>query len=370
MQKYIVRAGDTLSRIAERRLGQANRWPEIAALNHLQNPNLIFVGQELTLPDVWPAAAALTRQRPIGLMSGNVAEVQIPANVALARGFLFVVFEQLPDVGAGKIVRKVAAIPRDFSLRPANSLGSLNPAEHVLNLKPTQSQFLSASNRAFGAPSIGGEPLLLDVARIQKAGGRIYSVSDVVRDLERFVADHPASRPRVEKLISTIRDIEGEVLIQGETPRGSARPASPAHSNYIRSAEELWAEFRGNRLTKAQLQQELANLEKAYARARIVGRVGRVLTVIGVVVTLADLAGATQRSVQQESFRPLGAEVIRQVGGWGAAAAGAKIGFVTGALFGIETGPGAIITGAVGAIFFGAAGYFGADWIADHISPN
>jgi hypothetical protein len=36
----------------------------------------------------------------------------------------------------------------------------------------------------------------------------------------------------------------------------------------------------------------------------------------------------------------------------------------------IETGPGAIITGLVGGIVFGAAGYFGADWVADHIDKN
>lgn len=37
---------------------------------------------------------------------------------------------------------------------------------------------------------------------------------------------------------------------------------------------------------------------------------------------------------------------------------------------GIETGPGAIITGLVGGIVAGAAGYYGADWIADHIYEN
>jgi hypothetical protein len=142
------------------------------------------------------------------------------------------------------------------------------------------------------------------------------------------------------------------------------------HTSYIRSAEDLWAEFRANRMTRAQLQQELANLERAYSQARVLGRIGRVLTVVGVVVTIAEVTQATQCSINQNSFRPLGAEVVRQVGGWGASFAGAKIGFAGGALFGIETGPGAIVTGAIGAIVFGAAGFFGADWIADHISPN
>jgi hypothetical protein len=50
---------DSLSRIAERTLGAAGRWPEIFALNEgrpqphggrLTNPNLIFPGERLTLP--------------------------------------------------------------------------------------------------------------------------------------------------------------------------------------------------------------------------------------------------------------------------------------------------------------------------------
>ncbi|AUX37089.1 MULTISPECIES: hypothetical protein [Sorangium] len=291
-------------------------------------------------------------------------------SLAYARGFLFIVFEQLPEVGTGRIIRKVAAIPRDFSLTPANPSGALTPAEHVLNLNPSQSQFLSASNRPFGAATMNGQPLLMDVARIQQAGGRIYQVAEVVNDLERFAAQNPAARAQVDRLISTIRDIEGEVLVEGRTPPGSASRPTAAHQSYIRSAENLWAEYRANRMTRAQLQQELANLERAYARARVVGRVGRVLMVVGVIVTAAELAQATHRSIEQRSFRPVGAEVVRQVGGWGGALLGGKIGFVTGGLFGIETGPGAIVTGALGAIIFGAFGYFGADWAADYISPN
>lgn len=371
MGDYVVQKGDTLGRIAERWLGQRNRWLEIANLNHLQNPNLIFIGQRLRLPNVRPGILGTSSlQRIVGLTNVDRGTLQIPANVALARGFLFVVFEQLPEIGSGKIIRKVAAIPRDFSLRPTNLLGNLTLAEHALALNPTQSQFLSASTRPFGAPSIKGQPLLLDVAKIQQAGGKIYSIVDVIRDLERFAAQNPASRIQVDRLISTIRDIEGEVLIKGGTPPGSANHPSMAHNSYIRSAEDLWAEFRARRMTRAQLQQELANLERAYSRARILGRVGRALMVIGIVVTIADVAQAVQSSISQDSFRPLGAEVVRQVGGWGGALAGAEIGFAGGALFGIETGPGAIITGAIGAIIFGAAGYFGADWIADHVSPN
>ena len=46
-----VERGDTLWKIAERRLGSGNEWPKIAAANPaLQNPNQIQAGQRLLLP--------------------------------------------------------------------------------------------------------------------------------------------------------------------------------------------------------------------------------------------------------------------------------------------------------------------------------
>lgn len=47
---YTVRRGDTLQRIAAAELGRAARWPEIARLNGLRDPNRLAVGQRLRLP--------------------------------------------------------------------------------------------------------------------------------------------------------------------------------------------------------------------------------------------------------------------------------------------------------------------------------
>jgi LysM repeat protein len=49
---YLVTAGDTLSGIAQKQLGDAARWPEIFALNGdvLSNPDVLVVGQVLQLP--------------------------------------------------------------------------------------------------------------------------------------------------------------------------------------------------------------------------------------------------------------------------------------------------------------------------------
>jgi nucleoid-associated protein YgaU len=49
---YRVKRGDTLSSIADKQLGDADRWPEIFVLNRAQihHCDLITVGQVLTLP--------------------------------------------------------------------------------------------------------------------------------------------------------------------------------------------------------------------------------------------------------------------------------------------------------------------------------
>lgn len=49
---YVVKAGDTLSKIAAAVLGSPTRLGEIEARNNLPNPNLIRVGQKLVIPKV------------------------------------------------------------------------------------------------------------------------------------------------------------------------------------------------------------------------------------------------------------------------------------------------------------------------------
>ncbi|MDA1265767.1 MAG: LysM peptidoglycan-binding domain-containing protein [Planctomycetota bacterium] len=50
-QSHVVQMNESLERIARARLGDAQRWPEIAAINGIDGPNyLIRVGQSLRLP--------------------------------------------------------------------------------------------------------------------------------------------------------------------------------------------------------------------------------------------------------------------------------------------------------------------------------
>lgn len=192
------------------------------------------------------------------------------------------------------------------------------------------SPYLSASTLHNGAPNISGRPVYIDVAKAKKAGVVIHSTADIAADLDRLVASNPSLKPRVDLLKKAISQVEFEVLLQGDVPSGAIKSTSS-----MRITQGL-----------------------------------RVVQFIGFAVTAYDVGVAVDKSVKNQSSKPVMAEAVRQVGGWGGAWMGAKIGGVAGAAVGIETGPGAILTGAVGAVIFGAAGYFGADWIADYIDEN
>jgi len=49
---YVVKSGDSLSKIAKEILGDAGRWPEIFEANKdkIEDPDLIYPGQELDIP--------------------------------------------------------------------------------------------------------------------------------------------------------------------------------------------------------------------------------------------------------------------------------------------------------------------------------
>jgi nucleoid-associated protein YgaU len=48
--KYTVLSGDNLWQIAVRAYGDGYKWPEIAKANNLDNPDLIFAGNTLSIP--------------------------------------------------------------------------------------------------------------------------------------------------------------------------------------------------------------------------------------------------------------------------------------------------------------------------------
>ena len=63
---YTVRAGDTLSEIAQRLYGHADDWHGLYAANQskISDPGLIYVGQELSVPRHLPASGHTTAYTP------------------------------------------------------------------------------------------------------------------------------------------------------------------------------------------------------------------------------------------------------------------------------------------------------------------
>jgi hypothetical protein len=143
-----------------------------------------------------------------------------------------------------------------------------------------------------------------------------------VKDLNRLIDERNLDSSRLEAWLRR-QPFEGEVIIEG---------AIPPRAISTHAAEAL-----------------------KYG--------GRAVMIYGVVTTGRDLAQATQQSIEQNTPKPLGKEVMRQAGGWGGAWAGAKAGAAAGAFFGIETGPGAVAFGLVGGIGGGVFGFFGARWL-------
>ena len=73
---YTVRSGDTLSGIALAQLGDARRWPELARLSGLADPDLIHPGQQIVLPDGDEAADATASAQAASV--GEQLTLQLP----------------------------------------------------------------------------------------------------------------------------------------------------------------------------------------------------------------------------------------------------------------------------------------------------
>jgi LysM repeat protein len=79
---YTVRRGDTLSAIAQRELGDPNRWREIAQANGIRDPRSLMPGQQLVIP----AAATRTMDIPQPRVRPRIASG--PVGPTTARGVL------------------------------------------------------------------------------------------------------------------------------------------------------------------------------------------------------------------------------------------------------------------------------------------
>lgn len=279
----------------------------------------------------------------------------LPGYLMPVRAFFFVIVEEPGQDGF--LVRKIYASPKSpymaqMNLTPLQQLSELNPerygmqpkgpsapysvAEHVMGGGKNISQYISTSSIfPEGSPRFEGRSVFIDINKARQSGLRLVSTSEILVELENYKKSNPHLARRVDQIASYVRDIDKEVLVHGKKV-----PASAIFN------------------------------EQSLKRSSAVVRGARVIQVLGIAFTAYDITTAGQESIRIGSAKPISAEMVRQAGGWGAAWAGFKVGGVAGAALGIETGPGALVSGLVGGIIFGAAGYFGADWIADHIYEN
>lgn len=73
-QIYVVKPGDSLSKIAKELYGDANRWPEIFEANQdqIKDPNNIHAGQKLRIPQA--AGAGQVAAEPLSPPTSSKVE--------------------------------------------------------------------------------------------------------------------------------------------------------------------------------------------------------------------------------------------------------------------------------------------------------
>lgn len=237
--------------------------------------------------------------------------------------------------------------PEKYGFHVQNPSGNLSVVDHVRGINKQNSPYISASEVVpDGASNINGKVIYIDIETLERSGAKLISTDEIIKLLTDYKEKYPDQASKIDPLITTIRETEKEVTILPKN--GEISP-------------------------KALITPSELNL------ALKIQRVGRVVKVIGIVVTAYDLGNAGLKSLEQNSVKPITAEAIRQAGGWGGTVAGAAVGAkllgtggaLAGSVFpGAGTAVGGFIGGVIGGIIGGAAGYFGADWIADEIDEN
>lgn len=140
--EYTVKAGDTLGSIAQQELGSGARWNEIYEANKdtIKDPNLIYVGQKLTIPDgqtgtqPQPITGTITPGTYSAVAQGNNGPVTVEVTVSAdaITAVKVVSHKETPSIGGPAVERIPAAIVANQSLKIDAITGATNTSKAIL----------------------------------------------------------------------------------------------------------------------------------------------------------------------------------------------------------------------------------------------
>ncbi|WP_080437069.1 hypothetical protein [Burkholderia ubonensis] len=236
----------------------------------------------------------------------------------------------LKELNLGELGNLREVYPEQYGLWGKGPNSNASVAEHVMGSEKVTSFSSTSGDYPGGATRFQGKTVYVDIAKAKRSGARLVSGAEIRAALDQYAKENPHLAKRIARIRGYSEALDKEVLVQ-------PRPSVPPSGIFTP---------RGLKVTLGLVK---------YAR---------VVQVFAIGFTAYDLSIATDQSYRAKSVRPLEKEVVRQMGGWGGAIAGARIGAVAGAMVGVETGPGTVITGLIGGIIFGAVGYLGGSFAA------
>ena len=198
-------------------------------------------------------------------------------------------------------------------------------AKHVMGEERVTSFSSTSSDFPGGATRFDGKTVYIDIAKAKRSGARLVTGQQIRAALDEYAQQNPHLKKRIETIRGYSEALDREILIQ---PHPSVSPSG------VFTPEGLGG-------------------------TRGLVKYVRVVQVFCIAFTAYELSVAIGQSFKTTSVRPIEKEVVRQMGGWGGAIAGARIGAIAGTIIGVETGPGTVITGLIGGIVFGTIGYLG-----------
>lgn len=218
---YVVQAGDTLNRIAQK-FGYT--FKELAEWNQLADPNQISVGQTVRVapPEGVTVTPVTVGQSPIGAMPGNAAPApaEAPAGNGVKTGPLAIV-EPYSDAAWARIRQTPAAsTPKPAAAAPAAPAGTPTPPPAAAG----SSEWLWPATGKVVSTFANGETKGIDIAGKlgdpvrASSGGRVVYAGAGLRGYGKLVIiKHDADYLSAYAHNKTLLVKEGETVTQGQT---------------------------------------------------------------------------------------------------------------------------------------------------------